>query len=194
MKKDWTTSFVKSAGFILLTAALSRFWIAFSDASCLSLPDPVLGVRLQYTVLMVGVVELIIAVICLAEIKILYQVSCLTWLTTNYALFESGLRWMHFHPQTTCTGVLTDPLHLSQGLTGWATAALPLYLLTGCYAALIYLKVQPEKSLAPHRQEGFIKMACVLCDGHIEFPGHATGQKIPCPHCDKPITLLNRPV
>jgi hypothetical protein len=34
-----------------------------------------------------------------------------------------------------------------------------------------------------------LKTSCVLCGGHIEFPAHAVGLKIPCPHCKMDITL-----
>jgi DNA-directed RNA polymerase subunit RPC12/RpoP len=35
-----------------------------------------------------------------------------------------------------------------------------------------------------------LKMNCVLCGGHVEFPANAIGQTIACPHCAKTITLL----
>jgi hypothetical protein len=39
------------------------------------------------------------------------------------------------------------------------------------------------------KPEENLKMACVLCGGHVEFPPHAVGQKILCPHYAKTITL-----
>lgn len=46
-----------------------------------------------------------------------------------------------------------------------------------------------RSSLMP-QPESFAKCACQHCGGHIEFPLRGAGQKICCPHCDKP-TLLN---
>jgi hypothetical protein len=61
---------------------------------------------------------------------------------------------------------------------------LPVYLVPGSYAALMRLWLKPQTIES-------IKMSCFFCKEHIEFPSHATGQKIPCPHCAKTITLLN---
>jgi len=36
----------------------------------------------------------------------------------------------------------------------------------------------------------FIKGACGHCGGHLEFPGHAAGQTVPCPHCGQPTSLV----
>ena len=35
----------------------------------------------------------------------------------------------------------------------------------------------------------FLKCACPHCDDHIEYPGPAAGQTIPCPHCGMPVIL-----
>jgi DNA-directed RNA polymerase subunit RPC12/RpoP len=35
-------------------------------------------------------------------------------------------------------------------------------------------------------------MSCHFCKEHIEFPAHALGRKISCPHCNRSITLMER--
>jgi hypothetical protein len=35
----------------------------------------------------------------------------------------------------------------------------------------------------------YIKMLCPLCDGSIDFPAHAFGEKANCPHCGRQIAL-----
>jgi DNA-directed RNA polymerase subunit RPC12/RpoP len=30
---------------------------------------------------------------------------------------------------------------------------------------------------------------CAFCKDHIEFPSHAIGRKIPCPHCGMDVIL-----
>jgi hypothetical protein len=39
------------------------------------------------------------------------------------------------------------------------------------------------------RKPELLKMTCFFCKEHIEFPSHALGEKIPCPHCKMDITL-----
>jgi hypothetical protein len=34
-----------------------------------------------------------------------------------------------------------------------------------------------------------LKISCFFCKEHIEFPGHAIGEKLKCPHCKMDITL-----
>lgn len=191
MKTDWTRLFVKSAGFILLTAALSRFLVAVGNSQFLSLPDPALGLPIRYTVLLIGVIELLVALICLFGKGIYLQAGWLVWLATNYVIFLIGLFWMHCHPQVTCIGRLTDPLHLSRGFYGWITAFLPIYLVFGSYASLVWLLVTGRADV-PVGQSEFAKMSCPTCGGHIKFAAENTGQRIPCPHCQMLIALQTR--
>lgn len=188
MEANWTKSFVKSAGFILLAAALSRFLIAFSSAQFLSLPDPALGIPLRYSVFAVGGIELLVAVICLFGKNIYFKTGWLAWLATNYVVFQVGLFWMHCHPQATCIGSLTDPLHLSRGFYGWCTLFLAIYLVTGSYTALITLWLGGRAGQTVNQSE-FIKMSCPACGGHIKFALENVGQRIPCPHCQSAIAL-----
>jgi DNA-directed RNA polymerase subunit RPC12/RpoP len=39
------------------------------------------------------------------------------------------------------------------------------------------------------RPEQNLKTSCYFCKGHVEFPAHALGRKIACPHCKREITL-----
>jgi DNA-directed RNA polymerase subunit RPC12/RpoP len=209
MKENWIQSFIKSAGAILLAAALSRFLIATGNAPFLSLPDPALGIPLHYAVLMVGAVELLVAFICLFGRQIYIQTGWLAWLATNFVVFQAGLFWMHCHPQATCIGSLTDPLHLSRGASGFILDMLPVYLALGSYAALMQLwfanrgetERRVVKTVAGRPGTGgigpailvrFIKISCISCGGHIEFPTNLLGEKIPCPHCQATI-ILKRP-
>lgn len=209
MKENWIQSFIKSAGAILLVAALARFVIASGNSPVLPLSEPMLGIPLRFAALTVGGIELTVALICLFGKKIHFQTGWLAWLATNYVVFWIGLFWMHCHPQATCIGSLTDPLRLSRGMTGFAIQLLPLGLLFGSYAALFQLwfanRGQTERRVAqkvaarpgtdgvgPAVLVRFLKISCISCGGHIEFPTNLLGKKIPCPHCRKE-TILRKP-
>lgn len=195
MSQTWIKSFTKSAGSILLAAALSRFLIALGSAPFLSLPDPALGLPIRYTVLIVGGIELLVALICLFGKSVHFKTGWLAWLATNYIVFQIGLFWMHCHPQATCIGSLTDPLHFARGLYGWITALLPIYFVLGSYTTLIWLWVRGRDAM-PRVPAGrqvsptdFVKMFCPACGGHIKFANENMGQRIPCPHCQTVIVL-----
>jgi hypothetical protein len=52
-------------------------------------------------------------------------------------------------------------------------------------------QLKPRQNRMP-QPESFAKCACQHCGGRIEFPVHAAGQKICCPHCDKSTFLFLR--
>jgi hypothetical protein len=205
----WIRLFIYSAGGILLTAALTRFLIAAGNAPALALPEPLIGIPLRYAVMLVGGLELIVALICLFGRQTGLQLGWLAWVATNYAVYRIGLLTIHYHPQATGVGSLTDPLHLARGTIGLIISSLPFYLLAGSYAAVFWLwigkkwtarlvAVRPGKTIvanpAPtrNRLEAFVrtlKISCTACGGHIEFPTNFFGERIPCPHCQASITL-----
>ena len=182
---NWTKPFIKSAGVILLAAALVRLLIAASDIPALSLPEPMLGIPIRYAVLAVGVFELLVALICLFGKRTGLQLAWLAWMATNYAVYWTGLGLSHIHPQATGIGSLTDPLLLSRGAPGYITMWVPVYLMLGSYAALGWLWLEGRKSKAAR----FWKMSCPSCGVHIRFDERNMGRQMPCPHCQTGITL-----
>ena len=92
---------------------------------------------------------------------------------------------MNILEQATCVGSLTDPLHLTQGVTGFMLGLLPVYLLLGSYAAIIWLWMEGRKA----KSAKFLKMSCSACGIHIRFDGRNLGQNISCPHYKNDITL-----
>ena len=181
----WTRLFIYSSGMILLVAAMERFAIAAGASPILVLPDPMLGIPLRHAALIVGGTELVVALICLFGKNTRLQIGWLAWLATNFFVFRIGLFWMHFHPQATWIGGLTDPLHILRGTTGLVMTAVPFYLLLGSYAAMVWFWSQGR---VPQPIET-AKMACHSCGVHIEFAVQYIGQRIPCPQCQATITL-----
>ncbi|HUZ08284.1 MAG TPA: hypothetical protein VMV89_12460 [Candidatus Paceibacterota bacterium] len=202
----WIRYFIPTVGVILLAAALTRFVIAAGNAQVLALPDPMLGIPLRVTVLMVGGFELVVALICLFGRRIGLQTGWLAWLGTNYVVFWIGLAWQHCSPQGTCIGSLTDPLRLYYGATGYILQFLPFGLALGSYAALVQpwlakrVKVESPPVQTAVANSGpaktgaavlvrSLKISCTACGGHVEFATNLLGETIPCPHCRATITL-----
>jgi hypothetical protein len=182
MRTKWVRWFVLSAGSILLAAALNRFLIATGGAPALSLPEPVLGIPVRYAVLLVGALELVVALICLFGKQLGLQVGWLIWLSVDFLVYRAALYFMHCHPQTTCIGSPTDPLHLSRGVIGSVVAVMPYYLLLGSFTATVWLWLLDRK-------EEYLKMSCPSCGVHVKFVAKRLGQRAPCPHCRAAITL-----
>lgn len=181
----WIKGFIYFAGAILFAAALIRFIVAAGDAPALSLPEPMLGIPLRYAVLTVGVLELIVALICLFGRQTHIQIVWLAWLATDYLVFQIALFLNHGHPQATCIGSLTDPLQLTAGLPGKILQFIPISLSLGSYAALVLVWLERKK----RRASEFIKTPCPACGVHIRFARKNHGQEIACPNCRTAIIL-----
>jgi hypothetical protein len=181
----WSKLFIYSAGGILLAAALVRFIIAVENAQFLSLLEPLLGIPLRIAVLLVGTIELIAALFCLFGRQVNLQLALLMWLATNYVVYWVGRFWVPGQLQGTCLGSLTDPLHLSRGMPGIITGCIPVYLLLGGCMAMLGLWLEERRA----QTAKFMRMSCPACGIHLRFDELNLGQKIPCPHCQNPITL-----
>jgi predicted RNA-binding Zn-ribbon protein involved in translation (DUF1610 family) len=185
----WIQYFILSAGAILLAAGLSRFLTAAHQAQVWALPDPVLGIPLRYSVLMVGMFELAVALICLFGKRIGLQIGWLAWLAINFLIFQIGTYAMHCQWQGTGIGSLTDPLQLTRGLTGIIIGFIPIYLLLGSGTASFWLWFGGRAESRLKEEVKFIKMSCPDCGVHIRFESVRLGQQINCPQCRKSITL-----
>lgn len=196
----WIKPFIFLAGGILLTAALTRFLIAASNAQVLALPEPMLGIPLRYAVLAVGAFELVVAVVCLFGKRVGLQIGWLAWMGTIYVVFWIGLVWQHCSPQGACIGTLTDPLRIYHGASGYILQFIPFGLALGAYAAAISFwfssdartaRLSEARQLAAQRDAtaGLRKMFCPACGGHVKFAAQNIGQQIPCPHCQAAIIL-----
>ena len=177
--------FIYSAGAILLAAALDRFFIAMGDTQFLALPEPILGIPLRFALLVVGGLELLVALICLFGRQTSLQLGWLAWLATNYLIYRIGLVAMHCQSQASCISGLGNPLQLTRGTMGGMTAAVPLYLLLGSFTALVWLWAGSWLKM----DGGSLKMSCSACGGHIRFSTQNVGRKITCPHCWCTVTL-----
>ena len=101
-------------------------------------------------------------------------------------VYRIFLVFVHGHPQATCIGSLTAPLHLSRGMPGLiVTCTLFYFLLGSCVASVNLLWLEDQ---APQQTETR-KMTCPGCGIHIRFALQNLGQRISCPHCQKIITL-----
>jgi predicted RNA-binding Zn-ribbon protein involved in translation (DUF1610 family) len=171
--------FIQSAGALLLASALIRFLIAVGSDPVLSLPEPMLGLPLRYTLLLLGGFELTVALICLSSKRPGFQLVWIAWVSSNYQVYWIGLKMMDYAPQTSCIGSVTDPLQLSRGNLSLVLSFLPLYFLLGSCIGLLWLWRESRRAKASI----FHKMACPACGIHIRFDEHNLGQRFPCPQC-----------
>ena len=181
----WIRGFVLSAGMLLLAAGLERFITAGCDSQVLTMTDPLPEIPVRYAVLCVGGVEVLVGLFCLFGRLVGIQALLLAWLMTNWALYQAGLLFVGNNVRNTCLGALTDPLRLPHSVAASLGGWLPFYLLAGAYAVLVVTWIRHRI----RRRQGYLKVACPGCGGHVELPSRGMGLEINCPHCGGAIGL-----
>jgi DNA-directed RNA polymerase subunit RPC12/RpoP len=192
--------FIRVGGAMLLAAALIRFLIAAGNTPALTLPEPLIGVSIHSAVVVVGGIELVVALFCLFGRWPRLQLGGLALVATGYGVYVLVLLAKGIQVQGSCLGSLTDPLRIYRGPTGHVLQFLPFGLALGSYVAAVALLFSSDARtarLAGARQsaarrdaaDGLMKMLCPACGGHVKFAAQNAGQQIPCPHCQAAIIL-----
>ena len=109
----WVRWFVRSAGVVLLVTGLAKLWSAMGEARVLGVRDPLFGLTFRQLMLGVGLVELLVAGVCLVGRR--ERLSCVLvgWLSGNVALYRLGLWWMGWKRPCGCLGHVTDAIGVS---------------------------------------------------------------------------------
>jgi hypothetical protein len=200
MESKLINRFLLSAAFIVLVAALLRLSIVLQDALDYGLllegNDALLGLPLRGEVWLLVIIELLVAGGLFIVRNQVTRLWLLAWGITNYLFLKIAFAQEQIKAQTSFLGSLSDPFHLSQGLPGKVMGVMPLYLLTGTYCSLAWLGWRHFRETREHPvpvvqtgKDGFWKISCPACGGHLRFALQNEGSQIPCPHCAKPLKL-----
>ena len=144
MKKE-NSKFVASAGIILIITALAKLWSSAGAAKILAFSDPILRISYTHLMMMVGVAELAVGIICLVAKNRRLSLILVAWLGTNILAYRLGLLGMGWHGSCSCLGNLTDALHIQPQTADTAMKIILAYLLIGSYATLFWLWRQRKR-------------------------------------------------
>lgn len=101
-------AFVVSAGAILALTGLAKVWSGLGNAKFLAVSDPIIGIKFGQLMLLVGVAEIVIALVCFFTKRQTLALSLVSWMSTNFVIYRLGLWWMNWHRPCGCLGSLTD--------------------------------------------------------------------------------------
>ncbi len=132
-----------AAGGLLLASGLTRLVCAGGTAQVLRLPDPILEIPLRHSLLVVGLLEITISLVCLFGRRMGLRAGWLAWLGTSFLIYRLGLNWMDYRPELTCLGYPGNPLRLAHGALSFAGIALQGLLLLGSYGVFLCLRLNP---------------------------------------------------
>jgi hypothetical protein len=130
--------FAQSAGTILALTGLAKIWSALGDSKFLSVSDPIIGIKFGTLMLLVGVVEIVIALVCFFSKRQTLAVGLVAWISTYFVVYRVGLWWMDWHRPCNCLGNLTDALHISPQVADNIMKVLLAYMLIGSYGLLFW--------------------------------------------------------
>ena len=130
--------FASSAAVILAVTGLAKVWAASTPTKILAMADPVTGMSFGHLMLAVGVLELVIAGICLFGKSQTLKMGLIAWLATNFVVYRFALWWMGWKKPCSCLGNLTDALHISPQVADNIMKIILAYLFIGSYGLLFW--------------------------------------------------------
>jgi hypothetical protein len=128
---------VLTSGAILAIAGIAKIWTAANGLKFMRAVDPIFGVEFGHLFLSVGLLELVVAGVCLLGKREKLATVLVAWLATNFLVYRLGLWWMDWKRPCGCLGNLTDALRISPQTADNISKVLLAYLLVGSYGLLL---------------------------------------------------------
>jgi hypothetical protein len=130
--------FILTSGITLGVTAIAKLISVFGTQILLLQPDPVIGLSFRHLLLLAGVVELVIACLCLFTNKLKLNTLLIAWVSTCFLLYRIGLSWINASGPCHCLGNLTDALHISPQTADIIMKVVLTYLFIGSYGLLFW--------------------------------------------------------
>ena len=138
--------FPATAAFVLTIAGLAKIITVFGRVRILEVSDPLFGISFRALLVAVGLVEIIIAVLCLLTKGSRLSTLLVAWLATCFLIYRVGLRYVGWHRPCPCFGNITDFLGIPPQTADTVMRIVLAYLLIGSYGTLFWLWRQKRKS------------------------------------------------
>ena len=159
-----------------------NFLWAFEKSQMLDVADPLLGMSLRYSVLVLGIAALVLGWLCVFTERKLSVFWVLCWVAVNLIVYRCGLWTMGWHHPFNEIRQVGQFIGLTPWMADGVHLAISLFPVVG-WGTMIWLerrKIQATQTL---------KVSCPACGGHVKFSTQNLGEKIPCPQCKKSLTL-----
>ena len=150
------TVIVITAGVILGITGFAKAYSVTADAKALDYLDPLLGLSFRKLMLLVGLGELLIAVLCFSARNRRLSLAAVAWLATSILVYRVGLWYVGWHRPCHCMGTLTDALHITPAAADNLMKIILIYLVVASYSSLLLWQrgrwaVKPDTAAARFR-------------------------------------------
>ena len=132
----WSRLFIISAGGLLFITGAAKIASALGKSDILGKPDPIFGIHFNYLLLSVGLIEIVIAVLCLPPNNQNLALGLVAALSLNFLGYRVALWLTHWPGYCPCLGTLTQAIHLSRHHANLLTLIILIYLILGSLAFL----------------------------------------------------------
>lgn len=129
-----------------MVSAVAKLFSANGNAGILQEPDPILSITFQHLFLIVGILELLVAAVCIFCNAIWLQSMLVACLATVFMVYRVGMSLVGYRSPCPCLGTLTQALHIAPQAADIAMKITLAYLILGSYATLFWLFRQRQKS------------------------------------------------
>src|ERR1022692_2055083 len=87
-------NFIISAGAILAITGVAKVWSGLGTAKVLAVADPIIGIQFGHLMLVVGLAEIVVALLCFFGKSQKLALGLVAWLATNFVVYRLGLWWV----------------------------------------------------------------------------------------------------
>ncbi len=131
--------FIRSGGGLLLITGIAKVISASGKQAILYSHDPILGFTYRYVFILLGLVEISIALYCFLGTRRLLQAGILGWLSACFFLYRTELGWLKYARPCPCLGSLTAALAIPERTADLILIAVLFYMLIGSCIAFLTL-------------------------------------------------------
>jgi hypothetical protein len=128
---QWRRWFMLSAGGILVFGGITRLLDVFEKTQQLDMSSPIVRIPFRQLLLCIGIVELIVACLCLFTNKRTLSLVLVTWLVIIYAVYRVGLWTMGWYHPYPLLANLMETLNISPFIADGLATAISAFLFIG---------------------------------------------------------------
>lgn len=128
---QWRRWFMLTAGGILMFGGITRLLRVFEKTQQLDMSSPIVHIPFRQLLLCIGIVELILACLCLFTNKRALSLVLITWLVPIYGVYRVGLWTMGWYHPYPLLANLMETLNISPFIADGIGTAISAFLFIG---------------------------------------------------------------
>jgi hypothetical protein len=128
---EWGRWFMLSAGGILMFGGITKLLNVIEKTQQLDISSPIVLISFRQLLLCIGIVELIVACLCLFTNKRALSLVLITWLVTIYGIYRVSLWTMGWYHPYPLLANLMETLNISPFMADGLAAAGSAFLFIG---------------------------------------------------------------